>query len=216
MIALQIILSLQKIILSPLYFPPISYFSAIVSAEEVWLDKEDIYQKQSYKNRCYILSSQKVDRLSIPIIGGNKKLPLNQIALDDSTNWRDVHWRSIQSCYGKSAFFEHYGPAIKELIYHNAPNLAVFNTNILTFCLKALAISKKILTDSAQFPSEKDSFVDLKGLIHPKISHQKQYFFKSVEYYQNFGNKFEPNLSIIDLLMCEGPTAREIIIKSLK
>jgi len=36
----------------------------------------------------------------------------------------------------------------------------------------------------------------------------------SVPYYQIFGNTFEPNLSIIDLIFSKGPESLEILLKS--
>ncbi len=56
-----------KILLSTAYLPPVEYFSLISDADEVFIEKEENYHKQSYRNRCYILSAHGPQPLSVPV-----------------------------------------------------------------------------------------------------------------------------------------------------
>ena len=57
-------------------------------------------------------------------------------------------------------------------------------------------------------------YVDQRNSILPKISFMNRNIYKPKPYIQNFGNNFVSNLSIIDLLMCEGPNGKAILQRS--
>ena len=60
-------------LLIPTYFSPISQFSEIVKADEIIFEVEDNFQKQSYRNRCYIYNSDGKQLLTIPVKHKNKE-----------------------------------------------------------------------------------------------------------------------------------------------
>ena len=62
----------------------------------------------------------------------------------------------------------------------------------------------------------KEGIVDLRSAIHPKKGEVARSFYQPAVYYQVFGNKFVQNLSLIDLIFCEGPGARAIVRASVK
>lgn len=94
--------------------------------------------------------------------------------------------------------------------------LLALNQKILTYCLEILGIEKEITNLADVNEDEFRNAKDLRKAIHPKVNHENLDFYNSVPYFQNFGSKFAPNLSIIDLLMCEGPQARLVIQNSHK
>ena len=51
----------------PTYFAPISQYAAIYQAESVTFELEDNYQKQTYRNRCYIYGANGKLALNIPV-----------------------------------------------------------------------------------------------------------------------------------------------------
>ena len=57
---------------------------------------------------------------------------------------------------------------------------------------------------------------DLRSQIIPKQPSINRDFYKPVPYYQVFGSGFAENLSLIDLLFCEGPRATSLLIASQK
>ncbi|PWJ44969.1 WbqC family protein [Sediminitomix flava] len=191
------------------YFPNIEYFSILSKLDVVYLEAKENFQKQTYRNRCYILTANKVERLSVPLLGANKGLPIQEMKIDARESWQKQHWRAIQSAYGRSAYFEYYADMIKEvLLGKEYTHLFELNYEILTFCLKILGVKCQIrLTEDFTPPQECD-ILDLRSAIHPK----KEFGIINVQPYQQvFGEGFAPNLSILDLLFNEGPNASYIL-----
>jgi hypothetical protein len=55
---------------------------------------------------------------------------------------------------------------------------------------------------------------DLRSSISAKKPYSERSFYQPAPYYQVFGNQFVENLSLIDLLFCEGPRSPIIISQS--
>jgi WbqC-like protein family len=185
------------------YLPCVNFFTLLQPYDTVVLEAHETFQKQSYRSRTRILSAQKVENLSIPVLSGNSHVPIRELRIDHSQKWRSIHQRAICSAYGKSPFFEYYAADILTLYDKPVPFLFDFNLSVLTLCLKLLKWNKKILltTDYQTIEPEKNIGIsDWRGLIHPK----KQTVTSLKPYQQVFGRQFEPNLSILDLLFCEG------------
>ncbi len=185
------------------YFPCIHFFSMLSQYDTLILEAHETFQKQSYRNRTHILSAQKVEKLLIPVLSGNSHLPIRDIRIDHSQKWRLIHQRAIRSAYGKSPFFEYYGEDILSLYDKPVAFLFDFNREVLTLCLKLLKWNKTIAL-SPDYQKNTDSklsgILDFRDQIHPK----KQLQSELKPYQQVFGRQFEPNLSILDLLFCEG------------
>ena len=52
---------------------------------------------------------------------------------------------------------------------------------------------------------------DLRSVIQAKKAYSVRALYNPTAYHQVFGNMFVPNLSLIDLLFCEGPNAGRLI-----
>jgi hypothetical protein len=63
--------------------------------------------------------------------------------------------------------------------------------------------------------SSSDSVLDLRSAINPKKLEQCYQFYYPITYNQVFGNTFVENLSLIDLVFCEGPGASKIVRASV-
>lgn len=193
------------------YFPCIEYFHILKNREEINIEAKENFQKQSYRNRCYILSSNQKLSLAIPMQGGNKHLPMDEIKIDYSQNWQKNHWRAITSAYNRSPFFEFYESYIHDIIFRNHETLLTLNKEILTFCLKILNIDTPVEYTSLY---QKEAFAtteDLRSVIHPKKTAIYQKTFKPISYQQLFGEGFASNLSILDLISCVGPDAQRYL-----
>ena len=51
----------------PTYFSPISQYKAILNSDSVIFEIEDNFQKQTYRNRCYIYGANGKQLLNIPV-----------------------------------------------------------------------------------------------------------------------------------------------------
>lgn len=197
------------------YLPCVQYFVYLSSFEKVIIDPDDTYTKQTYRNRCRINGANKIEDLIIPVkkISNQKQLTSNVI-IDYQQKWVNNHLRAIRSAYGKAPFFEFFVDEIFEIYNKKPDRLFELNRNLLTKCLEILDLNVSI-EYPREFSSIKEKwFYKAKNEISPKKSGEKNHLFFPVEHFQVFGNNFVSNLSIIDLIFCEGPHAKLILEKS--
>ena len=194
------------------YLPSLEYFCALLKNDIIVIEAHEYFEKQSYRNRCKILTTNKVDDLTVPVKNGNTKILIKDLRIDYHQDWTRRHWGAIHSAYGKSPFFEFYADYFKKILDKKPDFLFDFNLDLLTICLKLLRLEKTIIFTEEY---EKDVENDFRGQIHPKKTYQENQLYQPVKYRQNFGNEFEPNLSILDLLFCQGNQSLKILQESL-
>ena len=190
------------------YFPSLEFFSLIKNENEISIDGNEYFVKQTFRNRCYILSANNVMQLTVPLIGANKKILTKDIKIDYIQKWQNLHWRSITSAYNKSPYFEFYSDFIHDIIYRNHTFLIDLNHEILTFCQRALQLEIKINYSKNYISEENGHYKDMKSIIHPKKPFIDRNIYIPMPYTQTFGSKFVPNLSILDLIFCMGPESQ--------
>ncbi len=196
------------------FLPGIEYFSALVKYSNVLFDQHEHFVKQTYRNRCHILGANGTITLIVPVVKGSQKTAMQYVEIDYSHKWVAPLWRSILSAYGKSPFFEFYSDDLKQILMAKPQHLWDLNLQLLSYCLKCLDMDISFTFTDKYFDPEESSISDKRGQIHPKVDFSRNLLYFPYSYTQIFGNKFVPNLSIIDLLFCEGPNAREILKRS--
>ena len=189
------------------YLPNISYFSQIIKYENVWIEACEHYQKQSYRNRCYILTSQGKEALICPIEHSQNKMPIQDVKLESGYDWQKKHWRSIETAYRKAPYFEYFADYFENIYTKKKTFLFDFNQELLSICLKLLQVKTNIQLTTMFEKEVPFGHFDMRGEIHPKKATQNV----QTAYRQNFGNEFVPDLSIIDLLMCQGTRAKQFL-----
>ena len=195
-----------KILLSTAYLPPIEYFASIKDAEEVSVETEENYHKQTYRNRCYILSPSGPHWLSVPVYSGSlHKIKIKDIRIDYSKRWQQVHLRAIRSSYGSSPFFQYYYDDFENTILKNYEFLLDLNMTLFEVILKILALEKSISFTSDFLPAGNKEY-DIRYKISPKNNNG----FATRKYMQVFSNEngFVPGLSIIDLIFNMGTDSK--------
>jgi len=194
-----------KILVSTAYLPPVEYFSLIAQADEVSVEREENYLKQSFRNRCYILSVHGPQLLSVPVyLGSQHKTPLKEIRIDYSKRWQQVHLRAISASYSASPYFQFYFENIEKIIKKNVEFLIDLNLELTESVLKMLKIKTK-LTYSTNFKPVSEDENDFRYKISPKK--ETQFFVREYIQVFNSDNKFVHGLSIIDLIFNMGPEA---------
>ncbi|MCE7992608.1 MAG: WbqC family protein [Roseivirga sp.] len=205
---------MQKILLDIQYLPSIAYFAAIKQADEVWIEAHQNFVKQSYQNRCRILGANGTQDLSVPVNHRSRKIPIQELTIDYKQKWMNTHWRALQSAYGKSPFFDYYADEIRGIIQSKCATLFEIDRQLMTLCLKYLQIDTPIHFTKVFEKETKGNVSDLRSVIHPKKGLSELPWFKPTPYHQIFGSNFAPNLSVLDLLFCEGPMAGSILEQS--
>ncbi|MFN4147771.1 MAG: WbqC family protein [Runella sp.] len=196
------------------YLPSIEYFVCLLQyMPHIEWEAHENYIKQTYRNRCHILTANGVEALTVPVQHTAPKIPIREVRVDYSQLWYKRHWRAIVSAYAKAPYFEYFAPDF-EKVYQSKPTfLWDLNEELLRICSKLLQIELNIAYTPTYQVALPEGWWDMRGKIHPKNESYNN-FFQPAVYQQNFGNQFYPNLSIIDLLMCKGREAKSVLEKS--
>jgi hypothetical protein len=124
------------------YFPPVIAYSALIKNIDIEFCLYENYQRRSFRNRCIIAGANGPIALSIPIAGGrNKKAVYKDVKIDNSTNWQQLHWRSIFSAYGNSPWFFHFADSLEKLFSQKAEYLFDWNLLCLDWINRSLGKS---------------------------------------------------------------------------
>jgi hypothetical protein len=194
-----------KILLSTAYLPPTEYFSLILHSDRVFVESEENYVKQSYRNRCYILSVHGPQLLSVPVyLGSQHKTPLKEIRIDYSKRWQQVHLRAITASYSSSPYFQFYFENIEKIISRKIDFLIDLNMELSGSILNMLG-QEANLVRTPDFKPVLEAEYDFRYKISPK--RKSQFIVK--EYFQVFdtSRSVDHRLSIIDLIFNMGPDA---------
>lgn len=202
------------IVIESQYLPCLEYFVVIRQAKSVVIDAHEHYVKQTYRSRCEILGANGVMALSVPVVGGRKKIAMREIAIDNSQHWQKIHWRSITSAYGKAPFFECYCDYFAPYFERRYSRLIDLNHDVLSCCFKLLSWSVDLSYSEGYVDGHNFDYQNIKSYISPKTPFGTRHFYADAPYIQLFGSEFAPNLSIIDLIMCQGPASNQIIEES--
>jgi hypothetical protein len=191
------------------YFGSIAYFRELICADEVGIEAKEHFVKQSVRTRCDIMVSNGLRQLSVPVVkkNGNKTV-MEDIEISYTDHWQNDHWRTIASAYASSPFFEHYCDEVKHLIFSGEKNLMRLNKVITEKVIEWLSIENLEIEYTKEFslPLAARDFRHFP--FDDRLSTRRYHQVFEVE------NGFIPNLSILDLIMNEGPMARRWLVDS--
>lgn len=124
--------------------------------------------------------------------------------MDNSFNWQKQHWRTLETAYRTSPFFEFYEDDLKPLFEQAKGSLFDFNLKTIKTIADCLGIEMPTEKTTSYEPLPSNS-TDVRFLAESK----KKLNIKMVEYSQVFEERhgFIGNLSILDLLFNEGTNA---------
>ncbi len=189
-------------LLYPTYFSPIAQYIAIAKADTILFEVHDNFQKQTYRNRCYIYGANGKQLLNIPVIKANSKQPSKDVQIDYSEDWQQQHLKSIASAYNSSPFYEFFDLELEALYATKDKFLLDFNLKCHEFIAEHVQLEQTDYKKTTTFEKEYSEDKDYRFLVDAKSKQQ----FGFEPYYQVFSDKhgFLENLSILDLLFMEG------------
>ena len=204
-----------SILLSTAYFAPIRYFSKLAVYPEIYIEQHENFIKQTYRNRTVILGANGPIPLIVPVEKGRgQKINIKNLQIAYDEEWQRNQWRTIFSAYNSSPFFEYYADDIEPFFRKKHKFLFDFNQQITETILGILEIprSLNLTEDFEQVPV---NCLNFREQISPKthLIDPDQHFVAQ-PYTQVFSEKFGfvPDLSILDLLFNEGPSAHAVLL----
>ena len=200
----------MKTVLSSVYAGNLMYYSVLAKSSKVYIDGFENFRKQSYRNRCVISSPNGPLKLIIPIIRISKNI-VKDVKIDNHQNWRKIHWKSLESSYRSSPYFEFYEEEFKPLyLEKKIEYLLDFNQQINLVLLRCLNLDTEIIFSDSYIEKE-GKINDFRDIIHP--SSKPTETVKKIKYSQVFqeSQDFIYNLSVYDLLFNQGPMARQFL-----
>ena len=203
---------MQKGILLPVfYLGPLEYYSKIKHhSDNIVLEACEHYPKQTYRNRASIHSANGKLNLTVPVKSGvNVHTKMKDVRISYDANWQRLHWRSIQTSYRSSSFFEYYEDDFAPFFHKHTEFLFDFNIELMELCLKLLNLNPNILY-TTEYIKDIQDLEDYRQAINPNTQPDT---YNLKPYFQVFEekNSFIPNLSIVDLLFNQGPQSKQFL-----
>ena len=187
--------------------PSVEYVARLLR-EECVIDLGEHYVKRSERNRASILSANGVMPLTVHVENANRmRQKMRDVRIDYSKRWQHQHWVSILSAYKSSPYFDYFADDIEPFYRREWQFLVDYNREYLQVLLKLLG-SKCEVKYSEQYVVAAEGDLDLR----PKNKNGST--FVAEPYFQVFSDRmpFQANLSILDLIMCEGPSAIDAVL----
>lgn len=198
----------MKTLLHPTYFPSISHYAVIANSKVLEFEIHDNFQKQTNRNRMYIYGANGIQLLTVPV-KKNEVSPYKyqEVKIEYAFDWQKNHFKSVESAYRNSPFFEFYIDDILPLFQKKHLFLLDLNFEIFETINKCLHL-KFDYSKSNEYVKNPEYIYDYRFLT---IGKKNSILLE--QYTQVFTEKhgFISDLSILDLLFNEGSYAHNYL-----
>jgi WbqC-like protein family len=218
----------------PVYLPWLGLFHKIAIADLFCYFDIAQYQTKDYNNRNKIKTHAGELWLSVPVESKNHfEKSVGEIRIVPN-GWQRKHFKTIQMSYQKAPYFKQYIGGLEEiLIARSFETLAELNLATLRLLLRHLSIDTPIVraSDYSFVGSKSDLVLDMcmklnadryifgaQGRDYANVERFRasgvEPLFQDYQHpqYRQLHGEFLPYMSVIDLLLNEGPNARDILL----
>lgn len=211
-------------IMQPYFVPYIGYWQLMNLVDQYVIYDDVNYIKRGWINRNRILVNGTPKYFNVPILGASQNLLINEIRVNHDNAEIDKKLRCIEEAYRRAPFYERIYPMIKDILLYEEDNIAKFIEHSFHVICEYLDIQTKLILSS---DLEKDNTLRGQDKIlaicrllnateyYNAIGGQDLYSFEAFQAqgiqlnfvktqdikYKQFGNDFEANLSIVDVMM---------------
>ena len=198
----------MKTLLLPTYFPSISTMIVAISDNDLFLETEDNFQKQTSRTRTNIYSPNGLQTLIVPVKHANQMFQKTKdVKIENDFDWQKQHLKSLEAAYRSSPFFEYFEAELQPLFSKKHTFLLDLDIETLELSLQFLRHNKTFEKTSEYFKNSTNTN-DCRALADGKKDTSTFEIYKQV-----FDNKhgFINNLSILDLIFNEGKFAMDYL-----
>lgn len=223
---------MNQLLLPTAYLPPLSYVALLLKSPCATVEIHETFPKQTHRNRCEILTSNGIMRLSVPVVrSSGNHTPTSDITISYAERWNIQHIRTIESAYSMTPYFLYLWDDLKAILLRRHDRLIDLNSEIMRYLFTKLNISCQLQYSEDYVPPQQaanNQQLDMRNMFahnpsseaNPSnpLTHSSIQAFKQLKYYQLWADRlgFCPNLSIIDLLFNIGPADARKYLSSLK
>lgn len=225
-------------IMQPVYLPWLGYFEQMAVCDEFMFLDDVQYTKQDWRNRNRIRTKDGSMWLTIPVRRARLEQGLNETKINAQSKWRRKHLAALEMNYKPCPYYNEVIEIYRQATETCAERLIDITIPLVKALADYLSIAPcySLASDYAVQPSSKQDrviklcrkrkagifytgpaardYIDTAEFTKNGIEVVFQDYQHPV-YTQHFKG-FESHMSIIDLLMNYGPTAREILLSSPK
>jgi hypothetical protein len=226
------------VILQPSYIPWRGYFYQIQKADFFVFYDDVQYDKHGWRNRNRIKTPQGSQWLTIPV---NKKgnveqhRTIQEIEIDWERPWNKKHRLTIHQAYQRAPFYAYWEPFLNEVYARTPTHLAPFTIDLTIELARRLALSHTRFVRSSDLlvpghrterlvaivkhlgcdryvtgPSAK-AYLDERRFAEAGI--QLEYMSYDYPEYEQLYPPYDPQVSILDLLLMSGPDEASRMIR---
>jgi len=216
------------------YLPWKGYFDLIASVDAFVLLDSAQFTKRDWRNRNRIKTAQGLRWLSVPVTTrGRFAQSIRETRVSDRT-WPERHWRRIEAAYRGAGHFCDFGPMLADALREaDAATLSEVNLRLLRRVCSWLGIGTPLLPDAdlaeggraserllqvclrlgadtyVSGPRARD-YLDV-GLLANAGVRVEWFDYGGFPPYPQLHGGFVHEVSIVDLLLNEGPAARRFL-----
>lgn len=211
-------------IMQPYFVPYIGYWQLLNAVDRYVIYDDVNFIKGGWINRNRILINGQPKYFNIPMIGASPFKLINEVGVNNDSKLVDKNLRTIDGAYKKAPYYEEVYPLIEKILKCKKDNIAEFISESMAIICEFLNIETEIIVSSKLDKNcalkGQDKVLEICKLLgateyYNAIGGQELYSFSDFKKegielkflktdaisYKQFSNEFQPNLSIIDVMM---------------
>lgn len=210
--------------MQPYFIPYIGYWQLLNAVDQYVIYDDVNFIKGGWINRNKILVNKTPQYFNIPMMGASPNKLINEVRVNHDQNVINKNLRIVEAAYGKAPYFVEVFPLVEAMLRCGKDDIASYIIASTEIICKYLEIKTKLLISSDIKKNNdlkgQDKVLEICRILNATdyynaIGGRELYSFTTFEKsgiklhflkrneirYQQFGNDFYPDLSIIDVMM---------------
>jgi hypothetical protein len=222
--------------MQPYLLPYVGYFQLMRSADTFIILDDVNFKKKSWINRNSILINRTSHTFTLPVEKASQNVKIRDLWLSQSDEWGERFRKSIAHAYRSAAYFEPVYNLLEDVFSTKSRNLAEFVTQSVLLVADYLKLETQVITSSSVYRNShlrgEERIIDIcrqagatqyiNSAGGRNLYDQKHFMDHGIELgflsprqisYQQFAERFIPNLSIVDTLMFNSREELELLLQ---